>query len=773
MQNRKCLLILSLLLALAGCSRNPEAVKRRYFEAGNKYFTEGKLKEASIMYRNAIKHDQRFGDAYWKLGEVELRRGEVSEALRALRRAVELLPSNPEPASKLAEIYIGAYSSQGARADKRLLDEARDIADTMVKRDPNSFLGLRLKGFLASVNGDLKGAIEYLRKADAAKPDDPSLRLGLAQLLTATDQFAEGETIAKGLIEKQKDYQPSYDFLIQQYVRRNRMADAEAIINRRVQNFPKESAYRVQQAAFLYSTQRRPQGEQILQDMVNNSKDFPDARMVVGDFYMRTREWTKAYDQFQQGANQNNAKLKSSYKIKMALTLIAQGDRTKLTDALAISEQVLKEDPKNDDALQLHAALILQVGDAKQKQQAINDLQAMLSRTPNNHSLHYNLGRAYQLRGDYDAAKVQYQEAIKLRPNFVAAQIGLGNVMLAKGDSARALQTASDILRIDPQNLSGQLIRAAALVNTGDFKEARNSLETALKLRPDEPNLRYQMAILDARDQKYKEAEDAFKKLQVSYPGDPRLLAALTDIGLATGRGDATLQLLEQELQKYPDRQDIHLLLAAVAIRTNKVDMAVAEYRKLIEKNPKSFDLYMRLGDALRVKGDTKGSIDALRTGQTLAPTNPAANLQLALTLESSGQRNDARPFYETVLKSQPDNPVALNNLAYALAEEGKDLDQALTYAQRAKQKLPNSDDVADTLGWIYIKKNLSDNAIQIFRGLVNKQPKNATFHYHLGMALYQKGDKVKAKQSLQTALTFKPSADEEAKIKELLAKAG
>jgi tetratricopeptide (TPR) repeat protein len=231
------------------------------------------------------------------------------------------------------------------------------------------------------------------------------------------------------------------------------------------------------------------------------------------------------------------------------------------------------------------------------------------------------------------------------------------------------------------------------------------------------------------------------------------------------------MQLLQEELKKSPDRQDVRLALANTAARMNNLDLAAQEYRRLIEINPKNFEMYMRLGETLRRKGDTQGSIEVLQMGQKLAPNNPAANLQLALTMEASGQRKGAKPYYELVLRGEPDNPIALNNLAYLMAEEGVDLDQALTYAQRAKQRLPNNVDVADTLGWIYIKKNLSDNAIVIFRELVQQQPTRSTFHYHLAMALFQKGDKPRCKQSLQSALANKPSKEEEARIRELLAK--
>jgi predicted Zn-dependent protease len=125
------------------------------------------------------------------------------------------------------------------------------------------------------------------------------------------------------------------------------------------------------------------------------------------------------------------------------------------------------------------------------------------------------------------------------------------------------------------------------------------------------------------------------------------------------------------------------------------------------------------------------------------------------------------------VLRTQPDNPIALNNLAFMLAESGNDLDQALTMAQRARQRVPNDLNVADTLGYIYIKKNLPDSAIPIYRELIQKQPSRPTFRYHLAMALMQKGDKASAKRECQAALQQKPDRGEETQIRELMAKLG
>ena len=79
---------------------------------------------------------------------------------------------------------------------------------------------------------------------------------------------------------------------------------------------------------------------------------------------------------------------------------------------------------------------------------------------------------------------------------------------------------------------------------------------------------------------------------------------------------------------------------------------------------------------------------------------------------------------------------------------------------------MPNSLDVRDTVALIYIRKNLIDDSLRMLRELVNQKPESPTFHLHLAMALYQKGDRPMAKKELEIALRNKPSEKEQNEIK-------
>jgi tetratricopeptide (TPR) repeat protein len=118
-----------------------------------------------------------------------------------------------------------------------------------------------------------------------------------------------------------------------------------------------------------------------------------------------------------------------------------------------------------------------------------------------------------------------------------------------------------------------------------------------------------------------------------------------------------------------------------------------------------------------------------------------------------------------------PSQPVALNNVAYILAQQGGDPDRALDLAKKAAQNAKDSAEIQDTLGWAYLKRNQPDEAAAAFRTALRANPNDATFHYHLGMALLPIGQREAAIQEFQTALENNPPRSVEMEIRELLKK--
>src|SRR5258708_18732101 len=96
-----------------GCHRDPNKEKQRYLESGKRYADEGKPKEATIQFSNALKVDHNFAEAHYQLSKVFIKQGSILQAFQELRRTVDLQPGNVQ-----ARIDLGNILLAGHEADK-------------------------------------------------------------------------------------------------------------------------------------------------------------------------------------------------------------------------------------------------------------------------------------------------------------------------------------------------------------------------------------------------------------------------------------------------------------------------------------------------------------------------------------------------------------------------------------------------------------------------------------------------------------------------------
>lgn len=759
----KLLVLLPLVLLLASCSQDPKAQAQRYVNNGNKFFDKGKYKEASIMYRRALQRDLKSGEAYYRLGLTEVKLLAFGDAARALRRAVDLQPNNVDAANKLAEIFLIA-SSQDAQHAKDLRMDVRELAQKMLQANPNSYEGHRLIGQLALLERDLPTAVSELSTAYRIN-NKSDLTLPLFQALSLSNRADDAEKLAREVIVRDKTFGQMYDLLYAEYMRTNRLTEAEQVLKQKTEANPNQPNFALQLVAHYFITKRFDDMDAALRQLTDE-KRFPEGHLLAGDFFFfRAREYDRARAQYEAGAK-SQPKDKVAYQERLVELMATIGQNQEASHML---DSILAENPKDPNAIAMRAALMLQTGNAQQIKQAANDLQSLVTKTPDNHLLRFNLARALLAQGDIEQGRLQLEAAIKIRPDFIAARELLSKIYLSKNDAARALKEADEILSMNGNDLEAHLVRSSALIGIGERDKAREELATINRIAPENPDARYQMGYMAWQSKDYKQAEQVFSDLHKNNPKDIRGLVGVVETLVGQNKMPEAIQIMQKASQEAPERRDMRLALANLYVRDLRYDDAIKIYSDLLQADPKSSDLLFRLAETQRRKGDVNTSIETFRRASQAAPTDPRPLLQLGLLMDGTGRREQAKPIYEQILKLQPDHPIALNNLAFIKAEEGVDLDEALTMAQRARQKLPDSPNIQDTLGWIYIKKNLSDDAVRVFKALVDKDPTNPSFHYHYGMALLQKGDRPSAKREFQTAMQDKPSKDDAGKLRELI----
>jgi len=76
---------------------------------------------------------------------------------------------------------------------------------------------------------------------------------------------------------------------------------------------------------------------------------------------------------------------------------------------------------------------------------------------------------------------------------------------------------------------------------------------------------------------------------------------------------------------------------------------------------------------------------------------------------------------------------------------------------RKVGQRLPDSPDINDTLGWVYYKKDLASLAVPPLEESLKQRPNSAEVLYHVGLAYAKLGDKLKARDALEHALKLDP----------------
>jgi tetratricopeptide (TPR) repeat protein len=769
-------------LALIACNRDPNYLKQKYVESGNKYFGAKRYKEASIMYRKSLEKDRRYGEAWYRLALTDLQLSEVANAVQHLHRAVELLQpgtaDSNDASLKLAELDV--LVANGQQNNSQFIQEIQQIRDGLLKRNPNSWEGHKLSGDLdmlnvtakvrkgeaANAKSEISDAIVEYRKALAAKGGrDAMMTLALGHALEANGQVDEAADLFRKLVDHEKNNLSGYVELSRIYLAQKKLPEAEGILKLSVQNNPKDATSRLHLAQFYGITGKRDQLLAQLNEMKGNLKDFPQAYIQAGDFYLRAGNYEEAIRQYEEGIakdpHQKNSYLKHEVEV-----YAAQGKPKAANDK---NEQILKNDPKDNDAREIQAAFMLDKGSVDQ---AMQQLQNVVTSNPSNFLAHFNLGRAHFARAEYDQARQEFEKTTQLRPDYIPARLATTQVAMIRGDNEQALRSVEELIRMAPNNLQARLMEASALQRVGRASEARTILDRVLQLQPNRTEALLELGMLNLNEKKYKDAEQNFAKAYVLQPTNLRGLLGESAALRLEGQTQKSVELISQQLAKDPSRVDLQRELGNAQADAGQYDAAIQTFQAVLPKLTDSKargDLLTRIGQAYRVKHDTQHSIDALEGASKEVPNNPAILTSLGELYSEQANYQKARQNYELALKVEPNNPVALNNLAYLLADTNDNLDLALTYATRARQRMPDHPEVSDTLGYIYLKKKLTDSALDTFRRLVEQSPGNATYHYHYAIALSAKGDRDTARRQCQEALSDKPTGKQEQEIRQLM----
>jgi Flp pilus assembly protein TadD len=217
------------------------------------------------------------------------------------------------------------------------------------------------------------------------------------------------------------------------------------------------------------------------------------------------------------------------------------------------------------------------------------------------------------------------------------------------------------------------------------------------------------------------------------------------------------LTRINQQIAKSPKNSAFYDLLAQLQIQNKNLDQASIAAQKALEMNPDDGEAVAIYAQIQAQRGQAASAIAVWQKWSKDHPNNAGALAILGTLEESSGDIRKAEDYYKQSLIIQPEQPVASNNLAYRMIENGENVDVALTLAQTARRVMPNSPDTADTLAWAYYHKGTYGFARDLLLDATKINPNNPTTQYHLGLVYAKLGDRSNAAIHLKKAISLAP----------------
>ena len=383
--------------------------------------------------------------------------------------------------------------------------------------------------------------------------------------------------------------------------------------------------------------------------------------------------------------------------------------------------------------------------------------------------------RMYLAMDDNERAFAEIENLAKEYPYEMRYLTMLGDVYLENGKEEEAYSTFQKVLSAEPGYAPAMLSMATYYNKTGQDSLYRAQLDSLLLNQKVESstkvNIMRQLIMRSERgDKDSTQIVGLFNSMlaQEQENADVAMLAA--QYLLSKRMDEEAKPVLQQVVDIDPENKPARLQLLSFAISKEDLDEVIRLCAPAVEYMPEALEFYYYWGIAHYQKKQHDEALEVFKKGVRQVDANSDKNMvsdfySIMGDLYHIKKMNvEAYEAYDSALVYKPDNIGALNNYAYYLSVERKDLDKAEEMSYRTVKAEPTNSTYLDTYAWILFEKGkYAEARIYIDQAILNGGDKSSVVVEHGGDIYYQVGEPDKAleywKQSEKLA---EESADDE-----------
>jgi tetratricopeptide (TPR) repeat protein len=388
----------------------------------------------------------------------------------------------------------------------------------------------------------------------------------------------------------------------------------------------------------------------------------------------------------------------------------------KLAEATEQVREYLFANPSCSLGRMAATALLLRENRLKE---AIEELNSIYLRQPNNTLALYALGHCFERLGHQAEAIEFYQDCIKFNGYLQLPAQRLGAIYFKDSRLDEAIAQYEPMKEHYPDDISTLVTLGHLYTATGRYAQAVATFNTAILIHPDNFITRDESVEDLVRDGQLQEALDQIDVLLADEPERVDLIAKQADIlAMMGGISDAITQY-HRALRICPDFLEVTIKLGTNYLKVHADQLAAQQFNRAIEINDEIVEAYMGLAAAQRLAGQPA---EALNT----------------LSLAAAIQPNSAFLFAETaklILKS------ALEANLLATPHDGGTLEQSvLTAHQRHLTRFPHNPDLHYRLGILYMNAGKMAEASDCLKAALQINPTFSRASAKLAVCLFETG---------------------------------
>ena len=469
----------------------------------------------------------------------------------------------------------------------------------------------------------------------------------------------------------------------------------------------------------------------------------------ISQFYMYLGQEEKGEQALKQAVRSDE----SNFWYKQTLASYYE-QKMNLPKAIAVYENMAEQFPARLEPLM---SLVDLYNRTKSYQNVIYTLNRLEELDGKSEQISMEKFRMYLLMGKQDSAFVEIENLSKEYPYDLRYQTILGDVYLNNDKPDEALAVYQRILKEEPDYAPAVLSMASYYQKTGQDSLYQLQLDTILMnddVASDTKMELMRQCILQS-EQTTKDSMQIvslFRRILERPQQNADLAMLCAQYMITKNMKKESVPVLEQVLSLDPENKPARLQLLSYAIQDNELDEVVRIAKSALEYHPEALEFYYYLGVAYYQKEELDEALDVFTRGvkqvNEKSDNGVVSDFYAILgdIYHQKGRAVEAYAAYDSSLVYNPDNIGTLNNYAYYLSIEKKNLDKAEEMSYRTVKAEPDNDTYLDTYAWILFEKGRYTEArIYIEQALRNGGEKSRVIMEHCGDIYYMLGEKDKA----------------------------